>query len=71
VVVLNRERPTFVILNPEDHNAASAPARRGRPLREALTLLANAGRPDPAFGEDMEKVLGTVGDAPTDPWAHS
>jgi hypothetical protein len=70
-VVLNRERPAYVIVNPEDHAAASAPVRRGRPLREALAVLANAAPPDPAFADDMEKVLETVGPVPADPWARS
>ncbi|MGH9113009.1 MAG: hypothetical protein ACRDZN_12045 [Acidimicrobiales bacterium] len=71
VVVVNRERPAYVIVNPEDHAAASGPSRRGRALREALALLANAAPPDPAFADDMEQVLGTVGAAPADPWAPS
>jgi hypothetical protein len=71
VVVLNRERPAYVIVNPEDHAAASGPPRRGRPLREALSVLANAAPPDPGFADDMEKVLGSVGPEPGDPWAPS
>jgi hypothetical protein len=71
VVVLNRERPTYVIVNPEDHAAATGPVRRGRPLREALAVLATAALPDPSFADDMEKVLGSVGPAPGDPWARS
>jgi hypothetical protein len=71
VIVLNRERPAYVILNPEDHAAGSERLRRGRPLREALELLANATSPDPTFAEDMEKVLDSVGPTPADPWAPS
>ena len=71
VVVLNRERPAYVIVNPEDHARMGRPPRRGRPLREALGILANAAPPDPSFAADMEKVLGTVGPAPGDPWAPS
>jgi hypothetical protein len=71
VVVVNRERPAYVIVHPDDHAVASGPARRGRPLREALSLLANAALPDPEFAEDMEAVLGEVGPAPEDPWAPS
>jgi hypothetical protein len=56
VVVVNHERPT---------------ARRGRPLREALGLLAGAALPDPGFADDMEAVLADVGPAPDDPWARS
>ena len=69
VVVVNRERPAYVIVHPDDRAAASHPARRGRPLREALDLLANAAPPDPGFAEDMEAVLGEVGPSPDDPWA--
>lgn len=69
VVVVNRERPVYVITHPDDHWAA-APGR-GRPLREALSLLALAAPPDPAFAEDMEAVLDAVGPAPGDPWARS
>lgn len=69
VVVVNRERPVYVITHPDDHRASSP--RRGRPLREALSLLAQAAPPDPAFAEDMEAVLDTVGPAPGDPWARS
>jgi hypothetical protein len=71
VVVVNRERPAFVIVHPDDHNRTAAGARLGRPLREALALLANAARPDPAFADDMTEVLGTVGMGPEDPWARS
>jgi hypothetical protein len=71
VVVVNRERPAYVIVHPDDGAATSRPARRGRPLREALALLANAASPDPEFAEDMEAVLGEVGLAPEDPWAPS
>ena len=71
VVVLNRERPVYVIVNPQDHPAESRATRRGRPLREAVRLLAEAASPDPAFGEDMEAILATVGNEPVDPWARS
>jgi hypothetical protein len=70
VVVFNRERPAYVIVHPDDHGRTAA-SRRGRPLREALVLLMQAAPPDPAFAEDMEAVLGTVGSAPVDPWAQS
>jgi hypothetical protein len=70
VVVVNHERPAFVIMHPDD--AAGPPAaRRGRPLREALGLLAEAARPDPDFADDMEAVLADVGPVPDDPWAPS
>jgi hypothetical protein len=61
VVVVNRERPVFVIVHPDDHGRTAA-SRRGRPLREALALLAQAAPPDPAFAKDME-ALGDVGPA--------
>jgi hypothetical protein len=70
VVVLNRERPAFVIVHPEDHPSTTAP-RRGRPLREALAALAHAAPPDPDFAADMEAVLRGIGAAPADPWARS
>jgi hypothetical protein len=70
VVVLNRERPAFVILHPDDHRRTGA-GRRGRRLSDALALLANAAPPDPGFAEDMEAVLDSVGAAPPDPWAQS
>jgi hypothetical protein len=71
VVVVNHERPTFVIVHPDDTAAESPTARRGRPLREALGLLAAAALPDPDFADDMEAVLADVGPAPDDPWARS
>ena len=71
VVVVNRERPAFVIMHPDDAATASPAARRGRPLREALRLLANAAPPDPGFADDMEAVLADVGPVPDDPWERS
>jgi hypothetical protein len=71
VVVVNHERPTFVIMHPDDAAADSPTARRGRPLREALGLLADAALPDPGFADDMEAVLADVGPTPDDPWARS
>jgi hypothetical protein len=70
VVVLNRERPAFVIVHPDDH-ARSSDANRGRPLHEALAALAQASPPDPDFATDMEAVLDSVGPVPTNPWARS
>lgn len=69
--MLNRDRPTFVIVHPDDHAAASRPARRGRPLREALARLADGPLPDVAFATDMESVLDSVGPMPSDQWAPS
>jgi hypothetical protein len=71
VVVVNHERPAFVIVHPDDTAARPPASRRGRPLSEALSLLASAAIPDPDFAEDMEAVLADVGPAPEDPWAHS
>jgi hypothetical protein len=71
VVVVNRERPTYVIVHPDDRGPTARSSCRGRPLRDALLLLAQAAPPDPAFAEDMEAVLDTVGPAPADPWARS
>lgn len=71
VVVVNRERPVFVIVHPDDRGKAMFSLRRGRPLWEALSLLAQAASPDPAFAQDMEAVLDTVGPAAGDPWARS
>jgi hypothetical protein len=70
VIVMNRERPAFVIVHPDDHEQGSA-RRRGRRLRDALSSLAQAGSADPDFGTDMEAVLRDVGTTPTDPWERS
>ena len=70
VIVMNRERPAFVITHPDDHE--QGPSRpRGRRLREALASLAHAAPPDSDFGSDMQAVLSDVGSAPTDPWERS
>ncbi len=71
VVVLNRERPVFVIVNPEDLRPAGAPGTRGRRLGEALALLGAASQADEEFADDMEAVLQAGGPAAADPWAHS
>jgi hypothetical protein len=71
VTVMNRERPAFVIVHPDDTACGAARARRGRPLREALAVLASAPLPDPQFADDMEAVLAEIGPAPGDPWARS
>jgi len=70
VTVMNRERPAFVIVHPDDTTTSPQP-RRGRLLREALGILAGAALPDPGFADDMEAVLRDVGPAPDDPWARS
>lgn len=71
VVFVNHERPTLVIMHPDDTAAAPASARRGRPLREALGLLAEAALPDPGFADDMKAVLADTGPVPDDRWARS
>jgi hypothetical protein len=71
VVVLNRDRPTMVIVNPDDHSRASEPPRRGRPLSEALAHLLAAPLPDEAFGRDMEAIIAAVGTIAADPWEPS
>ena len=71
VLVVNHERPTFVIMHPDDTTARPETVRPGRPLREALGLLASAALPDPGFADDMEAVLADIGSAPDDPWARS
>lgn len=70
VLVMNRERPAYLIVHPDD-GPVPRPRRRGPPLREALWLLRGAAAPDPAFAEDMEAVLGSVGPVPPGPWAPS
>jgi hypothetical protein len=70
VVVVDHERPAFVIVHPDDAASGSVAVRRGRRLREALGLLAAAALPDPGFADDMEVVLADVGPLP-DPWARS
>jgi hypothetical protein len=70
VVVLNRERPAFVIVHPDDRRRPVS-ARQGRRLGDVLALLANAAIPDAGFAADMEAVLDSVGAAPSDPWAQS
>lgn len=68
--MLNRERPAFVIVHP-DQSVTASTRTRGRPLREALALLAAAPLPDPEFAEDMEAVLRNVGTTSEDPWERS
>ena len=69
VVVLNRERPAYVLLNPEDHARASRTAGRGRRVRDALAILAGAALPDESFEADMTAVIDAAGPMPGDPWA--
>jgi hypothetical protein len=71
VQVMSHDRPAFVIVHPDDDPATAHAAPRGRPLREALTLLAAGPAPDPDFARDMEDVHASVGRVPEDPWAQS
>jgi hypothetical protein len=71
VVVLNRERPAFVILNPDDYSRSKEVPSRGRPLTEALALLRGAPLPDDNFAKDLEAVRAAVGLAASDPWEPS
>jgi hypothetical protein len=59
----------FVRMHPDDTAAGPAAARRGRPLREALGLLADAVPPDPDFADDMDGMLADAGPAPDEPGA--
>jgi hypothetical protein len=70
VVVLNRERPVYVILNPEDRRTQLG-TPIGRPLNEALALMAAAPLPDEDFVRDMDAVRESVGEMPKDPWERS
>ncbi|HMD57182.1 MAG TPA: hypothetical protein VKG82_06890 [Solirubrobacteraceae bacterium] len=69
VVVMNRERPAFLILHPDEDPLRAAV--RGRPLQDALALLARTAPPDEEFAADMKAVLEDVGPVPADPWAPS
>lgn len=67
----NRERPAFVIVHPDEARSTAPQPRRARPLSEALAILDAAAGPDPAFADDMEAVIASVGSGPRDPWARS
>lgn len=67
VVVLSHDRPAYVIVHPDEYPEPGR--RRGRPMSEALRLLATTATPDPEFGNDLEEALGDVGPMPEDPWA--
>jgi hypothetical protein len=71
VVVMNRERPAFVIVHPDDRRDQRPPTRLGRPLRDGLAVLAETALPDPSFADDMVEILGLVGEVIEDPWAPS
>jgi len=71
VLVLNRERPAFLIVNPEDYPRPGVVPRRGRPLHEVLSILEGGPLPDPGFADDLEAVLDSVGTTPESPWERS
>jgi hypothetical protein len=71
VVILNRDRPVYVLSNPDDRTPVSKSLRSGRPLREAMALLAAAPLPDDWLGRDLEAIRRSIGPLPADPWAHS
>lgn len=71
VLVVSHDRPAFVIIHPDDDPAGVRAGGRGRPLREALALLAAGPSPDPGFAEDMEAIVAGAGSVPEDPWARS
>lgn len=70
VVVLNRERPVFVIVHPDDVPRPGA-RRRGRSVREIASTLADVPAPDPDFADDMESVRNSVGSLQEDLWEPS
>ncbi len=71
VMVLNHDRPAFVIVNPTDRSRTDNPAFRGRSLNEATATLLAAPLPDPDFAVDMAEVIASGGVAPEDPWERS
>jgi PHD/YefM family antitoxin component YafN of YafNO toxin-antitoxin module len=74
VMVLSHGRPAFLIVSPDAYEGRGRPRATpnvGRPLREALEILAAAPRPDPDFAADLEAVRASVGPLPDDPWERS
>jgi PHD/YefM family antitoxin component YafN of YafNO toxin-antitoxin module len=75
VTVLSHGRPVLVIVNPDDYADRVTPEPavrgRGRPLRDALAILATAPPPDPGFADDMRTVRESAGPLPDDPWERS
>lgn len=71
VRVLSHGQPAFTIIHPDDEPAEDSGAEPGRPLYEALDILAAGPMPDPDFARDMEAVLAEVGSMPEDPWEQS
>jgi hypothetical protein len=70
VVVLNRERPVFAIVHPDDLPLPGV-RRRGRSVGDIASDLAGAASPDSEFGDDMDAVLRSVGPMPGAPWEPS
>lgn len=71
VVVLNRNRPVYVLSNADDRRRAAGLLGNGRPLREAVTILAAAPLPDDLLGSDLEDIRRSTGPNPVDPWEQS
>jgi hypothetical protein len=72
VMVLSHGRPVYVIVNPDVYEAGPSGSRaRGRRLSEAVAILAEAPRPDPEFGNDLETIRASIGVMPSDPWERS
>jgi hypothetical protein len=71
VLVVNRERPAYAIVHPDDLPSARPVDRPRRSLQDALSMLAQSAFPDPDFAADMEAVRESVGPVPSDPWAQS
>lgn len=46
----------FALSNTEDRPSLSARLRRGRPLRDAMAVVAAGPLPDDRFGDDLEAV---------------
>lgn len=67
VMVLNRERPVYAIVHPDEVSPSGA-RRRGRLVREVTAALAGCALPDSHFAGDIEAVLRSVGPTPESPW---
>ncbi|MGH7868311.1 MAG: hypothetical protein ACREP9_11985 [Candidatus Dormibacteraceae bacterium] len=71
VVVLSHDRPSFVIVHPDDYPTTAVSHRQGRSLGEVIKMLSTAPPPDPAFADDLEFVQASIGPVPIDPWESS
>lgn len=69
VMVMNRDLPAYVIVNPDDYRQTGR--QPGRPLDQALSLLWSAPLPDSEFGPDLEEIRDLVGPVPVEPWGPS